>query len=109
MTTSHLIEGMRRAGAIADANVLLHLPAARSVVNSFKSTAETVNDFHAPLGIEAERGPMAPTRWADALRDPQQLKQAGIEAGTVTLKTAVAVGTFAIAYVAKGKFANRDA
>jgi hypothetical protein len=109
MTTGDLLDRMRRAGAIADSNVLLHLPAARAVVDSFNASAEIMDEFHAPLGIEAERGPMVPTPWMDALRDPQQLKNAGIEAGTNTLKTAVAVGGFVLAYVVKGKFTNRDA
>lgn len=109
MTTGHLIDRMRRAGAIADSNVLLHLPAARRVVDSFNSSAEIMDEFHAPLGIEAERGPIVPTLWMDAVRDPKQLKNAGIEAGTVMLKTIAGVAMFAVAYVAKGKFDSRDA
>lgn len=110
MTTGHLVDRMKRAGAIADSNVLLHLPAARRVVDSFNASSEIMDEFHVPLGIEVESGrPMEPTSWLDAVRDPQQLKNAGIEAGTVTLKTAVAVVAMAAVYVAKGKYDNRDA
>ncbi len=110
MTTGHLIDRMRRAGAIANSNVLLHLPAARSVVDSFNSTAEIVSEFHAPLGIEDERGSMVPTRWMDALNDPGQLKTAGVEVGTKTVKGVVAVVAVALPFIVQSKFGgNRDA
>lgn len=110
MTTGHLVDRMKQAGAIADSNVLLHLPAARRVVDSFNASSENMDEFHVPLGIAVECGrPMEPTSWMDAVRDPQQLKNAGIEAGAVTLKTAVAVVAMAAVYVAKGRYDNRDA
>jgi len=109
-TTRHLIDRMNQAGATADANVLLHLPAARSVVDSLNSTTVVVNEFYAPLGIQAEGGPMVATRWAEALRDPGKLKTACVEAGTNIVKVGVGVGAVVLSLVLKSKFGtDRDA
>ena len=90
--TSRLMQRMDVAGNIADANTLLHARAARCVIDSLNATAEIVGDFHAPLGIEASRDALRPTRWREALRDPQQLKKAGAEVGQ---KAAIIGGTTA--------------
>lgn len=95
--TSLLMERLDAAGCIANANILLHARAARSVFNSLNSTAAIVDDFHTPLGVESAREPLSASRWGEALRDPQQLKKAGAEVG----QKAVA-GTAAIAVVAYG-------
>ena len=50
--TKQLIGRMYEAGAIADSNVLLHVRAARSVVDSINSAAVIVDEFHTLLGIE---------------------------------------------------------
>ena len=95
--TKRLMEQMDAAGGIANANILLHARAARTIVDSLNVTGAIVDDFHAPLGIEANRDALSATRWGDALRDPQQLKRAGAEVGQ---KAAVAGG--AVALVAAG-------
>jgi hypothetical protein len=79
--TRRLMEQMDAAGGIANANILLHARAARSVIDSLNFTAVIVDDFHAPLGIDSSRHALSATRWREALRDPQQLKKAGVEAG----------------------------
>jgi len=79
--TQRLMEQMDAAGGIANANILLHARAARSVIDSLNSTAALVENFHAPLGIESRRDALSATRWSEALRDPEQLKKAGAEVG----------------------------
>lgn len=107
-TTRHLIERMNRAGGIADSNVLLHLPAARAVVESVNSTAVLVDEFNAPLGIAAEQGSMAATPWMDALRDPKQLKNAGTESLIVGGKVVLTVGAAVVVIVGKGKMGPKN-
>ena len=80
------------AGGIANDNILLHAGAARSVIHSLNATAAVVDDFHAPLGIESDRSPLDAIPWREAVRDPQQRRTAGKEAGQ---KTLVAGGTVA--------------
>ena len=93
-STKRLMEQMDAAGGIANANILLHARAARSVIDSLNSTAAIVDDFHAPLGIESSRDALSAPRWREALRDPQQLKKAGAEVGQ---KAAMIGGAAAVA------------
>lgn len=92
------------AGGIANENILLHARAARSIVDSLNSTAALLDEFHAPLGIEPNREVLSATPWREALRDPEQLKTAGVEAGQKVVvggtMVAVAVGAGA-KFVAK--------
>lgn len=83
--TKKLMGRMDAAGGIADSNVILHVRAARTVVDSINSASVIVDDFHLPFGIESGRTAMGGTRWRDALRDPAQLKTAGSEAGRKAL------------------------
>jgi hypothetical protein len=63
-----------------------------------------LDEFHAPLGIEPNREVLSATPWREALRDPEQLKTAGVEAGQKVVvggtMVAVAVGAGA-KFVAK--------
>lgn len=95
--TSLLMQRLNVAGDIANANVLLHARAARSILDSLDATGEIVGDFHVPLGIEANHEVVCAVRWGAALRDPQQLKKAGAE---VSQKAAIAGG--GVAMVALG-------
>ncbi len=97
---------MDQAGAVADSNVLLHVRKARAVVESVNSIAVIVDEFHAPLGIEAERRSMEATRWWDAFRDPGQLKNAGVEARTKAVIVGVGVAAFTVA--ARAEFERRS-
>lgn len=91
--TRRLMGQIDAAADIANANVLLHARAARSVIDSLNFTAEVIEDFHVPLGITLTREPLGAVDWREALRDPQQLKTAGKEAG----QKAVMVGASALA------------
>lgn len=97
--TRKLIERMDSAGSIADSNVLLHVRSARSIVDAVNATAFSVDEFHAPLGIDPMRDPMESTRWSSALRDRQQLKNAGLETGRKTLTGIAIISATAVATV----------
>lgn len=104
--SERLMDRMDGAGGIANENIPLHARAARSVVNSLNSTAELIVEFPAPLGIDSTSEVLSATPWREALRDPEQLKTAGVEAGqkAVVGGTAVAVVVGAGAkFVAKKK------
>jgi hypothetical protein len=97
LTRTHaLMDRMDAAGGTVNANVLLHLSAARSVVDALNATGTVVEDFHVPLGIETDRAALGLPRWREAVRDPQQLKTAGTEVA----KGAAVVGGAAATIVA---------
>ncbi len=105
--TKRLMEHMDAAGGVANANILLHVRAARSVIDSLNSTAAIVEDFHVPLGIESRRDALSATRWGEAVRDPQQLKKAGAEVGQKAAivggaAAAIAFGTVGAKNIPKG-------
>jgi hypothetical protein len=97
-STSRLMTRIAAAGDVVNDNILLHVRAARYVIDSLNATAASIDDFHAPLGIESARTAVEVVPWRQALRDPQQLRTAGKEAGQ---KSAVGVGA-AIAVAASG-------
>lgn len=86
--TRNLMERLDRAGAIVNENIILHAPAARSVIKSLNATAGVVEDFHAPLGIELKRAAPELVPWREAIRDSDQRRTAVKEAG----KKAAAAG-----------------
>jgi hypothetical protein len=90
--TRRLMSRLDAAGGMANDNILLHARAARSVIDSLNATATIVDDFHAPLGIKHDRRPLGAIPWREAVRDPQQRRTAGKEAGE---KALVAGGTVA--------------
>lgn len=94
-STSRLMSRLDAAGGIANDNILLHAHAARSVIGSLNVTAENVDDFHASLGIESGRVPLDAIRWREAVRDPQQRRTAGKEAGQKALVAGGAVAALA--------------
>ncbi|MFJ3209174.1 hypothetical protein [Streptomyces flaveolus] len=100
----HLMARMDAAAGTANSNVLLHLPAHRTLVGSINHVGSAVDEFHRPLGIESGRRSLEAKRWWDAARDPMQLKNAAAEAGRVA---AVGVGV-AVMGVA-GVWASRAA
>jgi hypothetical protein len=99
--TRTLMDRMDTAGNTVNANVLLHLPAARSVVESLNATGAIVDDFHAPLGIETSREELLQPRWRDAARDPQQLKKAGGEVAKGAAFVGGAAATVVVGLAAK--------
>jgi hypothetical protein len=91
-TTTHLLTRLDKAGAVAQTNVVLHARAARTVVDSINTVGDSIEDFQVPFAVEAHREALTNTRWRDAVRDPQQLRNA---AADVTPLAVGAVGTVA--------------
>lgn len=93
-TTEHLLSRLERAGAVANDNIVLHVRAARSVIDSANSTVALVEEFHAPLSIVSDRSDLVSMAWRDAVRDPEKVKTAAKE---VAQKSAAAGGVAATA------------
>ncbi|MGW4647074.1 hypothetical protein [Kitasatospora sp. NPDC004289] len=91
-----LMARMDAAADTANSNVLLHLPAHRTVVGSINRAGIAVDGFHRPLGIESGRRSLEVTRWWDAARDPAQLKNATAEVGRKGGMAAAAVAMGAV-------------
>lgn len=105
-TTSRLMEQLTTAGGIANENILLHARAAGSVFGSLNNIGTSVDEFHEPLRINADREPLSAVPWRAAVRDPLQLKKAATEAGQ---KAAVVGGGVALVVVGKGKLTKPSA
>lgn len=88
------MERMDAVGDIANANTLLHAKAARSVITSLNATAEDIDAFHLPLGVESDRERLDAIPLREAIRSPELLKTAGKEVGAKG--AVVAVGVVAV-------------
>jgi hypothetical protein len=106
--STQLMEQMDGAGGIANANILLHARAARSAIDSLNSTAVIIDDFHAPFGIASSRRALSATRWREALRDSQQLKNAGVEAGQKAAVVGGVAAAVVLGTVGKSNLAKKD-
>lgn len=91
--TSEVMNRLDGAGGLAARNVLLHVRAARSTHGALNRTADTIEEFHQPMGITYQRQAVALPAWRDAVKDLDQLKTAGVEIG----QKVVVVGGAAIA------------
>lgn len=96
--TTRVMDRMVEAAGVAEDNILLHAPSARAVIASLNSTAEVMDSFHLPLGIETESGQLELTPWRLALRDPDKRSIAAKEAGQKA-------GALAAAVIAAGALA----
>lgn len=106
-TTSRLMTQLTAAGGVANENILLHARAASSVFGSLNNIGTSVDEFHAPLNITAERyDVLSATPWRAALREPRQLKSAGTEVGQ---KAAVVGGGIVLLAVSKDKLSKPSA
>lgn len=65
-SSERLMARMDAAAGAANAKVLLHPTASKTVVHSSNHVAIAVVDFHARLGIESGRQSLDARRWADA-------------------------------------------
>ncbi|MER0243591.1 hypothetical protein AAHZ94_16535 [Streptomyces sp. HSW2009] len=77
----HLMARLDAVADAADARVLLHASSARAVVDTVNRIGTAVENFRAPLGIEGGRDALTTTRWRDAARSADQLKNAAVEVG----------------------------
>ena len=98
--TTDLLERLDRAGAVARSNIILHAPAAHSVIDSVNAVNGSLEEFHALLGGESHWKELARIRWKDAIHDPNQLRRAGKEifkTAAIGLGAVVALGLLAAA------------
>lgn len=98
--TTDLLERLDRAGAVARSNIILHAPAAHSVIDSVNTANGSLEKFHALLGGESHWKKLVSVRWKDAIRDPNQLRRAGKEifkTAAIGLGAVVALGLLAAA------------
>ena len=65
-STERLMARMDAAAGTANAKVLLHPAASKTVVHATNHVAVAVVDFHSRLGIESGRETLAARRWVDA-------------------------------------------
>ena len=99
--TTDLLERLDRAGAVAGSNIILHAPAAHSVIDSVNAVNGSLEEFHALLGGESHWKELARIRWKDAIHDPNQLRRAGKETvKTVATKGAAVVAVVGLLYAA---------
>ena len=102
--TTDLLERLDRASAVARSNIILHAPAAHSVIDSVNAVNGSLEEFHALLGGESHWKELARIRWKDAIHDPNQLWRAGKE----IFKTA-AIGVGIVGVGALGLLATASA
>jgi len=102
--TTDLLERLDRAGTVARSNIILHAPAAHSVIDSVNAVNGSLEEFHALLGGESHWKELARIRWKDAIHDPNQLWRAGKE----IFKTA-AIGVGIVGVGALGLLATASA
>lgn len=95
-TTTHLVTRLDEAGVVAQGKVVLHASAARTIVNSINAVAGSIEDFHVPFAVETHREALTNTRWRDAVRDPQQLRNAAAEARPLAVGAVGTLGTGAL-------------
>ena len=98
------IAQMTEAGGVAEKNVLLRAFSSQNVINSINGVGGLVEEFQKPLGlgIEGASSKNMPKNMAlrDAIRDPQQLKCAGIDLAKGAGKCAMfAAEAFAVTVV----------
>ncbi len=104
--TQHLIDKMEEASGFATSNVLLHARAARAIVDSINNVGDSIEEFHRPIDIEIDRETKATARWRDAVRDPQQLKNAAAEALPKVLAVGMTGGALVVSFVLKERGTN---
>ncbi|WP_104125979.1 hypothetical protein [Cryobacterium sp. Y57] len=76
----------------ANSHVVLHNKAAKAISASANNVGAAVTQLHAPLGIDSGRQEVCAPRWRGAIRDGQQLRNAGNEAGPKLIVPAMVVG-----------------
>ena len=112
--TGAFIAQMTEAGGIAEKNVLLRAFSSQNVINSINGVGGLVEEFQKPLGLGIEGASLEnmPKNMAlrDAIRDPRQLKCAGIDLAKGAGKCAMfAAGAFAVTVVGTALLARVDA
>lgn len=79
-STDRLVARIDAAAGRANAKVLLHPGASRSVVKSSNHVSSAIADLHCRLGLEVGRQPVEPRLWVEAATD---VKDRALESGAV--------------------------
>ena len=112
--TGAFIAHMAEAGGIAEEHVLLHYSNSQNMINSINRVGSLVEEFQKSLGVGIEGVLLEnmPKNMAlrDAIRDPRQLKCAGIDLAKGAGKCAMfAAGAFAVTVIGTALLARVDA
>ena len=100
--TTDLLERLDRAGAVARSNIILHAPAAHSVIDSVNTANGSLEKFHALLGGESHWKKLVSVRWKDAIRDPNQWRKAAKDV-VPTVRTGMLIaGVITLAIIGTG-------
>ena len=100
--TTDLLERLNRAGAAARSNIILHAPAAHSVIDSVNTANGSLEKFHALLGGESHWKKLVSVRWKDAIRDPNQWRKAAKDV-VPTVRTGMLIaGVITLAIIGTG-------
>lgn len=104
-STERLMGRMDAAAGTANAKVLLHPAASKTVVHSTNHVGVAVVDFHSRLGIESGRQTLDARRWADAATE---VKDKVLETGAEGVDVARRLGseTFDRTKSVTGKLSN---
>lgn len=104
--TQYLVSKLEEASGFAASNVVLHARAARAIVESVNNVGDSLEEFHRPIDIEFSRDVKAAVRWRDAVRDPQQLRNATAEVGPKLGAMALTGGALVVGAVLNGRRSN---
>ncbi|MDR7384401.1 hypothetical protein [Promicromonospora iranensis] len=99
-TTTGFLVRLDAAAGIAESNVVLHRGHSQAVVHSTNRSVEAIDAFHRPLSIESLRQLRELARWRDAVRDPQQLKNAAAEVRPIALKVGAGLAVASVVALA---------
>ena len=99
-TTTGLLGRLDATAGIAASNVVLHRGHSQAVVHSTNRSVEAIDSFHRPLSIESLRQLRQLARWRDAVRDPQQLKNAAAEVRPIAIKVGAGLAVASVAALA---------
>ena len=78
--TEQLMDRLEDAADFAMDNVVLHWRASKAIVDSVNKVGDSLDEFRAPFSIEPQHEAKEAPRWREAIKDPQQLRNAEAEA-----------------------------
>lgn len=96
--TSQVLAALDQAGALAVGRTIIHPNVAKRLVEAINTTADQIESFRKPLGIDKDHRMLEPLSWREAWKDPDQVKEASKTAGKLIVVGGVGV---VMAHVAK--------
>ena len=74
--TSQVLAALDQAGALAVGRTIIHPNVAKRLVEAINTTADQIESFRKPLGIDKDHRMLEPLSWREAWKDPDQVKEA---------------------------------